>query len=550
MTGSLQVSGSSHYLLGNVGIGTTTPSEKLEVAGNAKVTGSLSVQNIQYASGDILTVSESGTITKINRDNAAELLGVNSKTLMQDLSFGESYINNYRSRVLDNTGTYFPTPAGYNFGVLKNKGYLEKAGVVLLPSGVKTGGLFSVKPKNGNGDFDFTRNSIATYVDEDGLIQVAEANVPRLDYPILNGVVQSCPALLLEPSRTNVLLRSEEFDIAAWQRAGCAATANQTTSPSGDLSADLIQENTSTGSHDIRQGATVVSGTIYTYSLFVKRYEGGAARNITFFIGGPNGAGTFNFDTESWESISGLDSFGFDKLNGGWYRLYFTDTAVSTSFNTIIILNNGTTTSYTGDNVSGLYLWGAQLELGSYATSYIPTSGSTVTRAVDSAYKTGISSLIGQTEGALFVECSALANDATNRRITISDGTSSNRIYLSYKNFSNQLRVEVISAGSSVFDFTYTIADITQTIKMAMTYKLNDFAFYVNGVQVAVDTSGAVPTSMSVFKFEDGAGGNVFFGKTKQLIAFNAALTDEQLEDLTSWDSFEELAASQFYTLY
>ena len=332
-------------------------------------------------------------------------------------------------------------------------------------------------------------------------------DVARIDYSTGE------PALLLEPQRTNLALYSEQFDNAAWTKANCTVTSNQTESPSNYVDADLV--TTTSTSHALFAAAAVTASTAYTFSFYVKR---GTMTDLAYRV----------FNLTAGTDIVTPTSYYSQTTASGWSRitLSFTTPLGCTSARVYPISNSGVTGT--------AYLWGAQLELGSYATSYIPTLAAVVTRGADVCSKTGISSLIGQTEGTMFVECSALADDATNRRITISDGTANNRIYISYKNYTNQLRIEVISAGSSVFDSTYTIADITQTAKIAVAYKLNDFAFYVNGVQVAVDTSGAVPTSMSVFKFEDGAGGNVFFGKVNQAILFPTRLTNAELATLTT----------------
>jgi hypothetical protein len=311
-------------------------------------------------------------------------------------------------------------------------------------------------------------------------------------------------------------------------------TSNNAIAPDGTLTADKSTPNTVSGGHYFRQTVSVSIGTTYTATIYAKA----AGYNFMYIYAkgtGNNQYRVFDLQNGTLGISSGTQNSSIESVGNGWYRCVLTWTQASISIIDIEVatLSSNSVGAFAGDGISGIYAWGAQLEAG-YPTSYIPTQAATVTRNADVISKTGISSLIGQTEGTLFVECSALADDATNRRITISDGTANNRIYISYKNYTNQLRIDVISAGSSVFDSTYTIADITQTAKIAVAYKLNDFAFYVNGVQAAVDTSGAVPTSMSVFKFEDGAGGNVFFGKVNQAILFPTRLTNAELATLTT----------------
>jgi hypothetical protein len=351
-------------------------------------------------------------------------------------------------------------------------------------------------------------------------------NIPRIDYSL-----GGCPNILLEPQRTNLTTYSEQFDDASWNKINSSVTANADISPDGYTNADRIYDNATSGQHRVGKNISVVSATTYTFSVFAKK---GSLRYCYLFTVAGGASDRYYFDLQDGVSITAggkIEDYG-----SGWYRISAQVTAAATgnelfAFN---LTNSSSSPTYSGTGTGYHMIYGYQVEAGSYATSYIPTTTASVTRNADQVFKTGISSLIGQTEGTMFVECSALADDATNRRITISDGTANNRIYISYKNYTNQLRIDVISAGSSVFDSTYTIADITQTAKIAVAYKLNDFAFYVNGVQAAVDTSGAVPTSMSVFKFEDGAGGNVFFGKVNQAILFPTRLTNAELATLTT----------------
>jgi hypothetical protein len=196
-----------------------------------------------------------------------------------------------------------------------------------------------------------------------------------------------------------------------------------------------------------------------------------------------------------------------------------------------------------------LYLWGAQLESGSYATSYIPTVASTVTRVAETASKTGISSLINSSEGVLFVEISALSNDLTNRVISISNGTSTQRIIIFYTTTSNIIQCIGFVGGVDQFNFSTTSFNILSKNKIAIKYKQNDFALWINGNEVATDNIGNVPTGLNRIGFDDGFGGSPFYGNTKQIQYFNTALNDTELETLTSWTSFSEMAIDLQYTI-
>ena len=196
-----------------------------------------------------------------------------------------------------------------------------------------------------------------------------------------------------------------------------------------------------------------------------------------------------------------------------------------------------------------MLIYGAQLEQGSYATSYIPTSGSTATRSADFCINSGTSAEFNDSEGVLFAEISALADDLTYRGISIGDGTASNVVRIYYENVSNRFTANIKYAGVSQATMIYTFTDITINSKISVKYKENDFALWVNGFEVETDTSGSTPTGLDVLQFDTGTGGDDFYGNTKQLMTFKTALTDSELETLTSWDSFNAMATGQLYTI-
>jgi hypothetical protein len=223
-----------------------------------------------------------------------------------------------------------------------------------------------------------------------------------------------------------------------------------------------------------------------------------------------------------------------------WQRFVVTQTApVTTRFPKIQTTETGS-----------LLLWGFQIEAGSYATSYIPTSGTTVARAAEVCNGAGTSAEFNDSEGVLFAEISALADDGTNRMISISNNTSSTRVLL--RVVDNGLIAQIRISGVDQCEFSPVNLQITSFLKIALKYKANDFALWINGLEVGADTSGSIFSAGTLvdLSFDDGGAASPFYGKIKQVIAFDAALTDEELEDLTSWDSFEEMAASQLYTIY
>jgi hypothetical protein len=190
--------------------------------------------------------------------------------------------------------------------------------------------------------------------------------------------------------------------------------------------------------------------------------------------------------------------------------------------------------SYLGDGTSGLYIWGAQLEVGAYATSYIPTLGASVTRVADAASKTGISSLIGQTEGSFYAEWEVTQADGGVYEMSLSDGSASNAVRLR-QNSSNTMQLVVASSGAVVASISSgTTIVVGQQYKLAAAYKLNDFVFYLNGTQVGSDSSGAVPATLTSIGTSRGDGNFPFYGELNQALVFKTRLTNDQLAELTS----------------
>jgi hypothetical protein len=360
------------------------------------------------------------------------------------------------------------------------------------------------------------------------------ANLPRLNYPI-NSV--GCPSLLLEPQRTNEIPYSEY--LLGWPNfTNVAITQNQTTSPQGITNGVLMARS---GSGDlggsVRYTGISTTANSKCYSVFAKAN----AHNFIqlYHSGDAQGYVNFNLLTGAVGTSGSKSSGTIESYGSGWYRC----TAIYDSTNTFgssyyIGFAESASAPYAGGAVpdtSSVYLYGVQLESSaSYATSYIPTYGAAVTRGADACIKTGISSLIGQTEGTLFVEVAALSGANDVRQISISDGTTSNRVTMALLSNGTQIQFVVQSGGSVVMDSTQTIAGLTSGVKIAYAYKVNDFAVYVNGSLLATDTNGAVPISMSAFSFDAGNSGDKFFGKIAQALLFKTRLTNQELQDLTT----------------
>lgn len=363
------------------------------------------------------------------------------------------------------------------------------------------------------------------------------ANVPRLDY-----TGSTCPRLLLEPQRTNLVTYSEQFNNAAWLKINTTATANVIASPDGYTNADKIIPANGNNIAVVYQ-SIVPSGTS-TASVYAKAGEFGGIVIAT----GTTGA-FFNLTTGQYRTAynAAPTAYSITSVGNGWYRCSVTFTSAADNLYIGANDNVSNDLTVTGNGTSGIYVWGAQLEGSNsgYPTSYIPTLAATATRGADSCSKTGISSLIGQTEGTLFAQVPLeYLNFATYRGIiSVSDGTFDNGVFIFVDNDSansNQFAAYIRNNGGNearILGSNLTTANIGSTYKIAMAYKANDFVFYINGVQIGSDTSGAIAGTLS--RFDLGSIGYTGISPTdrqsvSQSLVFKTRLTNAQLAELTT----------------
>jgi len=363
-------------------------------------------------------------------------------------------------------------------------------------------------------------------------------NVPRLTYQNGGG---GCPSLLLEKQSTNYILQSQNFT-TFWSFANLLYTANQAISPDGTQNATKLDNTTGTGQHRYFQLAfTGLTNQTLSFSLYAKQ---GTHRYISWGITDDTDyrgqvvvdlqTGTI---TDQFTASATLSNLSVVSQGNGWYRISGTvavsaNYAGGNAYGFGLMLNSASwsTASYTGTETY-FYGWGAQAELSSYPTSYIPTTSSSATRVADECSKTGISSLIGQTEGVLFVDFVFTAYDNSAKWIAFLGGGTA---YVGiYAGSNNEIFGEVYNASTQAI-ITFNSFVVGTRYKMALAYKANDFAFYVNGVQIGTDSSGTVPTTAD-FNFlysttNDRIGGKVY----NQLVLFKNRLTNAELASLTT----------------
>ena len=394
------------------------------------------------------------------------------------------------------------------------------ASLIYYPSGYKAGTAYSLKPTDGSGDLTFTRASTATRVNEQGLIEEVAANVPRLD-----NSQGGCSTLLLEPQRTNSILYSQEIDNAYWTKVNLAVSANVISSldPSGLNTAELITATSGVSQSEVSRSVTTINATPYVFSFFGKKGSGATDLNSFRVLGsGVLNTVTINWDTGAiTQSGSGATSVN---MGNGWFRIIIPFTANSVT--TVLQLVSFQVYPL---NVSSLR-WGAQLELGSYPTSYIPTTSTAVTRVADKSTTTGLGSIIGQTEGTIYVEGIAATINADLVGINRS---TTNAIFITKSNL-NSFRVYVYAGGVNL---TFSDPNVnTDFYKLAITYKSGNSYLYVNGVKIGATNTSTFTFSAPLNILE--LAGNYFVGVNEQkiqgLMIFQTAKSEAEVAALTT----------------
>ena len=425
---------------------------------------------------------------------------------------------------------------------------MAKPKLALIPA-AQGDKFYSVLPSDGVGDFDFTRGSSATRINAQGLIETVADTSSRLNYDLLNGKVVNCPHYLLEPASTNFITYSN--NISQWTSSDNTVSPNVITSPDGGLNGGKVIVNNGATGANIRpmDSVAATSGLDYVFSVFVKAGEFDKI-NLDFSnaVFGSAGA-TFNLTSGILTDFDAVNvSQGIEDYGNGWYRCYLVAAAITNGSGALILRLDA---NGAGDGVKGLYVYGAQYEQKSFLTSYIPTTGTAITRAAESANGSGNAATFNDSEGVLMAEISAENETSSSaRRISILN-TTSNRILIGAESASSTIRTVITVGGSSKFDVSSSQL-VTTNNKIAVKYSSNGSEMYINGFTVGISAiDSSFPSStLNDLQFGSGNGNSPFYGKTRQIQYFDSALTDAQLETLTSWTSLQEMITSQLYTNY
>ena len=360
--------------------------------------------------------------------------------------------------------------------------------------------------------FSFDRASSATRVNKDGLIETVGSGEPRIDYKD-----DSKGALLLEPSRSNSLVQSNQFD-TTWTTTNATVTSGQR-GVGGSSDAWLLSKSSVGG----RINQSISLNGVQTTSIYAKANTS----NWIAFISGGSKTAYFDLQNGVLGTVSGtaIDA-KIESVGNGWYRCSLIQDVTLTEIRVYIAEDDLDVSGTSGS----IYIQYAQVEQGSYATSYLPTQGSAVTRVTDVCNNAGNEQVINSTEGVFYVEMNAFDNIS---RISLSDGGTSNRV--SFRITDDNIDFQYRVGGSYSYRVDVDV-DNSNTNKMAMSFNNGIFVGYLNGVAIGSPISGASLGQgvLDRLNFNDGNSSDSFEGNIKDVRVYNTTLTDAELQALTS----------------
>jgi hypothetical protein len=379
----------------------------------------------------------------------------------------------------------------------------------------------------------FTRGSAGRFVGSDGLIQTAGNGIARFDH---DPITFACKGLLMEESRTNLVLQSEDFS-TTWQVNAASISNNVTVAPNGLTTADLLNDIATNAAHQVIQSVgSLTAGQSYTFSVFAK-----AATHASFqmtFSTAAFGSGLFaNFVLTGSGSIgtsSGVVSKIESYLNG-WYRCSITvvsATGGTGGFVQIAANNNNSSAArlvpYLGTNTQVVNLWGGQLEAGAFPTSYIPTTTASVIRGADVCSISG-SAFTSIWNGVdITVLFKGVRQAATSGNYwAMSSGTQATAVQSDRGSTTERLAV----AATGIISFTGLGAN--QSIRTAYAVKQGDFAGSLNGSAIVASTNAHSPSFISFYIGASYTGSIIGAGWVSEMKTFRKRLPNAKLQALT-----------------
>jgi len=411
---------------------------------------------------------------------------------------------------------------------------MAKPKLALIPA-TQGSKLYSVLPADGVGDFSFNRSGSATRINKDGLIETVASGKSRLNYPLIDGVVNGCPSHLLEPTRQNLVVWSNNLSSNIWQSGQVSKSANQTISPDGTLNASKVAVTLTNNTHWFQQTFAIGENDV-TISAYVKNIDA----NFIQVTNAGNVNAYANFDIQNGTvgtNGSAMPNPKIEKLPNDWYRISVAvdNTGFASTFMRFYIVNSASANFNQGffpTSAVSLYFWGGQCELGSFETSVIPTTTSAVTRSAETAIGSGDTTTFGS-EGVLMAEISTFSTQGI-KAISITDAAFTQIITVRYS--SGQVQgIYVNSSNSVTYQINHTLPNVKDNIKVALLYQQGALKLYVNGVLIqniplVLDTV----SDWSTLRFDIGNSTQIFYGNVKQVQYFDEVLTDAELIALTT----------------
>ena len=350
---------------------------------------------------------------------------------------------------------------------------------------------------------------------------------PRFDYS--GGA--TCPSLLLEPSRTNLIEYSEYID-GLDEASSPTLSLESETNPSGSAFAYKVIA-TATGSRV--QQSIGTQGNNFVFSGF---FKGTGVATLLRFRNNQGAEVQYNIDANGdftlFIETAANDNYGIEDYGNGWYRIYFETTTASGGTDNYIQVYPDSS-----DGDGSVLVWGLQAEQGSYPTSYIPNhSGGTITRGAETPSNPSATSVIGQTEGTLFIDF-LYESTASGNRFSISDGTATNWVFIGTPESGTSSRFYIRVNSSVIVDIgasSYFVSG--QQYKLALAYKSGDWAAYGNGTQLysGSDTIPSFSSAMDTINFKSYNPSDVITEREKvnQVLLFDTRLSNADLATLTT----------------
>lgn len=406
---------------------------------------------------------------------------------------------------------------------------MKKPYFALVPSGYKSSKIYSILPVDGSGDLTFARTSESTRVAENGLIQSTASGLPTMDW--LNS---DCPSFKMEHLSTNLQTYSEDFTQSNWITSNANISSDITADPKGIESADKLIPNTTNTFHHVQSVTSGMSSYQQTtYSVFVKK-AGLSQVELLFSnsVSPFNVYGQVKFDLDTLQTFgTTIGSFEYQDYGNGWYRLAIT--GITTSSNPAIVRAAAfklESQTFTGNDVDGLFVWGAQVEINPIASSYIYTANGSGTRSQDTVAPKNLD--IDPTKGTFFLDLKA--DDVNPSSFIKLTGTNSNRIDFSF-NSSEQLNIYIGNAPAPSF-LNYAYTHNSERFKVAVRWAdFGVYSIFINGVKVYSLSTSQLLSSLNTLSFNrDFQGSFDFSGEIHNAQIYTENLTDAEIIKLTT----------------